>query len=151
MIASTWGQVASLKRARIRGSRQSRRHLAFVLLTAAVPCLAVGCGPTYGPDSGILTGVIARCPPAEVKAGGWAPDPSGVVTVSVQNQAGETVASQRLSLRTSGARYRMRLPTGTYSIEATSGSGDSRSSDAVIVLANKTTEGDFNDSDGCVG
>jgi hypothetical protein len=37
---------------------------------------------------------------------GWAPDPSRGVIVSAQNQAGQIVASQRLSLRTSGARLR---------------------------------------------
>jgi len=49
--------------------------------------------------------------PAEEKAAGGL-DPSRVVIVSVQNQAGQTVASQRLPFRTSGARYRMRLLRG---------------------------------------
>ena len=145
--------MASLKRTGIRASRQPRRHLAFVLLAAAVPCLAAGCGPTYGPGSGTLTGIVTGCTSAEVKASGALPDPSRVVTVSVQNQAGKTVASQRLPLRTSGARYRMRLMAGAYSINAVSGSGDSSAGDNATVTEGETTEVDFNDDDGdgCVG
>jgi hypothetical protein len=134
-------------------SRQPRWHLAFVLLAAAMPCIAAGGGPTYayGPGSGILTGIVARCLPTEEKASGEAPDPSRVVTVSVQNQAGQTVASQRLPFRTSGARYRMRLLAGTYSINAVSAWGDS-AGDTLYIPADKTAEEDFNDSSlMCVG
>jgi hypothetical protein len=38
--------------------RQPRWHLALVLLAAALPCIAAGCGaayPAYGPDYGIMT------------------------------------------------------------------------------------------------
>jgi hypothetical protein len=132
--------------------RQPRWHLAFVLLAAAMPCIAAGSGPTYayGPSSGILTGIVARCPLAEVKASGEAPDPSRVVTVSVQNQAGQTVASQRLPLRTSGARYRMRLLAGTYSINVATAWGES--GDTLYVPANNTADDDFDDASlMCVG
>jgi hypothetical protein len=124
-------------------SRQPRWHLAFVLLAAAVPCIAIAAGGPTG--SGVLTGIVSRCPPAMEKESGGAPDPSRVVTVSVQNQAGRIVASQRLPLRTSGARYRMRLPAGTYSINAVAASGGS-AGDTVYVPKGRTNEEDFNDS-----
>jgi hypothetical protein len=123
-------------------SRQPRWHLAFVLLAVAVPGIAIaaGGGPT---GSGILTGIVSRCPRA--------PDHSPVVTVSVQNQEGRTVATQRLPFRTSGARYRMRLPVGTYTINAVAAWGDS-AGDTVYVPAGKTNEEDFDDSSlMCVG
>ena len=136
-------------------SRQPRWHLAFVLLAAAMPCIAAGRGatyPAYGPDSGIMTGIVAKCSLAQDKAAGVDPDPSPVVTVSVQNQAGQTVASQRLPFTTSGARYRMRLLRGTYSLNAVPGSGDSSAGDSVYVPADKTNEEDFNGASlMCVG
>jgi hypothetical protein len=79
------------------------------------------------------------------------PDPARVVTVSAQNQAGQTVASQRLPLTTSGATYRMRLLAGTYSIEVVSGLGDSSAGNSATVTADHETELDFNDSGGCMG
>jgi hypothetical protein len=94
---------------------------------------------------------MGKCSLAEDKAAGVNPDPSRVVTVSVQNQAGQTVASKRLPFRTSGARYRMRLLRGTYSIDAVSGAGDGSAGDTVYVPADKTNEEDFNEDDGCVG
>jgi hypothetical protein len=106
-------------------SRQPRWHLTFFLLALALPCIAAGRGatyPAYGPSFGILTGSVTPCSPAEEKAAGGR-DTSRVVTVTVQNQAGQTVASQRLPFRTSGARYRMRLPRGTYSINVVSEQG----------------------------
>ena len=125
---------------------QPRWHLAFVLLAAAVPFLAIAAGGPTG--SGILTGIVAACSPAEQKAAGGL-DPSQVVSVSVQNQAGQTVASQRLPFRTSGARYRMRLPTGTYSINAAT--AEASAGDTVYVPQDKTNEEDFNDpAGGCV-
>ncbi|MCW2936427.1 MAG: hypothetical protein JWM19_7389, partial [Actinomycetia bacterium] len=124
-----------------------------VLLAAVLPCIAAGCGatyPAYGPDYGIMTGVVGKCSLAEQKAAGGL-DTSRVVTVSVQNQAGQTVASQRLPLRTSGARYRMRLLRGTYSINAVSPEGDS-AGDTVYVPADMTNEEDFDDASlMCVG
>lgn len=136
-------------------SRQPRWHLAFVLLAVALPCIAAGRGatyPAYGPGFGIMTGIVAKCSLAEDKAAGGDPDPSRVVTVSVQNQAGQTVASQRLPFRTSGARYRMRLPRGTYSLNAVPGSDDSSAGDTVYVPADMTNEEDFDDASlACVG
>jgi hypothetical protein len=135
-------------------SRQPRWHLALVLLAAALPCIAAGCGaayPVYGPDYGIMTGIVGKCSLAEDKASGWPPDPSRVVTVSVQNQAGQTVASQRLPLRTSGARYRMRLLRGTYFINAFSSEG-ANTGNTVYVPADMTDEEDFDDASlMCVG
>ena len=123
-------------------SRQPRWRLAFVLLAAAMPAIAIGAGG--GPTgSGILTGIVSRCPRA--------PDHSQVVTVSVQNQAGQTVASRRLPFTTSGARYRIRLPTGTYSINAVTAWGGS-AGDTVYVPADQINEEDFDDSSlSCVG
>ncbi|HEY6790497.1 MAG TPA: hypothetical protein VI365_24645 [Trebonia sp.] len=133
---------------------QPRWHLAFVLLAAALPCIAAGCGttyPAYGPEYGITTGIVGKCSVAELKASGWPPDPSRFVTVSMQNQAGQTVASQRLPLRTSGARYRMRLLRRTYFINAVSPEGAS-DGDEVYVPADMTNEEDFDDASlMCVG
>jgi hypothetical protein len=134
--------------------RQPGWHVAFVLAAVALLLTAVGRGAAYqayGPDSGILTGIVAQCSPAAEKAAGDL-DPSRVVIVSVQNQAGQTVASQRLPLRRSGARYRMRLPRGTYSINADSGPGPGHGSvgDTVYVPADQANEEDFNGPDGCV-
>ena len=124
------------------GVRQSRWHLAFVVLAVALACVTVGRGaayPAYGPGTGILTGIVAPCSPAEEKAAGGSD-----LTVSVQNQDGQTVASQSLRYTTSGARYRMRLPRGTYSINVGAPSGDS-AGDTVYVPAGNTNEEDFND------
>jgi hypothetical protein len=135
--------------------RQPRWHLAFVLLAAAMPGIAAASGPryAYGPGSGTATGIVTRCSAAEARAGGWGPDPSPVVIVSAQNQAGEIVASQRLPLRTSGARYRMTLLAGTYSINVSTGSGDGYeySDDWEFVPADEADELDFNGpAGGCV-
>jgi hypothetical protein len=127
-------------------SRQPRWHLAIVLLAVALPCIAAGRDatyPAYGPDYGILTGIVTPCSPAEEEAA-WGLDTSRTVTVTVQNQAGQTVASQRLPFRTSGARYRMRLPRGTYSFNAVSAQGGS-AGDTVYVPADRTNDEDFND------
>jgi hypothetical protein len=137
---------------RLPASPQPRWHFAFVLLAVALPCIAVGTGaayPAYGPSSGILTGIVVPCSPAEEKAAGGL-DTSRFVTVTVQNQAGQTVASQRLPFTTSGARYRMKLPRGTYSLNAVTASASA--GDTVYVPANETNEEDFDDpaSSSCV-
>jgi hypothetical protein len=132
--------------------RQPRWHLAFVLLAAAMPCIAAASGPryAYGPGSGTATGIVTRCSAAEAKARGWGPDPSGVVIVSAENQVGQTVASQRLSLRTSGVRYQIRLLTGTYSINLSTEPGDGYEhyDDWEFVPADEADEWDFDDSGG---
>jgi hypothetical protein len=64
--------------------------------------------------------------------------------------AGQTIASQRLPLTTSGARYRMRLLAGAYMINVVSGSGDSSAGSTATVTADQETEVDFNDAGGCV-
>ncbi len=117
-----------------------------------MPCLAAASGPgyAYGPATGTATGIVMLCSAAEVKAEGWNPDPdpSRVVIVSAQNQAGKIVASQRLPLRTSGTRYRMRLLAGTYSINISTPSSDGYefSGDWEFVPADEADELDFNDS-----
>jgi hypothetical protein len=91
---------------------------------------------------------LARAP-VENPALAWSGIPSA--TVSVQNQAAQTVASRRLPFTTSGARYRIRLPTGTYSINAVTAWGGS-AGDTVYVPADQTNEEDFEDSSlSCVG
>lgn len=157
-VGDTAGVVAVVLLAlslRRTASRQPPWHLAlFVLAAVALLCIAVGRGaayPAYGPGSGILTGIVAACSPTEQKAAGDL-HPSQVVTVTAQNQAGQTVASQRLPLRRPGARYRMRLPRGTYSITADSGSGPGHGSvgDTVYVPVGQANEEDFNDPDVCL-
>jgi hypothetical protein len=143
----------------IRLSRRSLWYLALVIPAVAVPCLlAVAVvpltfAPEYGPGSGILTGIVAKCTLAEAKAAGETPDPSHKITVSVLTMDGETpVASQDLPLTTAGARYRMRLPAGTYWVYVQPWS-DSNSAIEVpeYVPAGQSTEEDFSsDSDyGC--
>ena len=138
-------------------SRQPRWHLAFVLLAAALPCTAAGIAaavsPTYGPGSGVLTGIVARCPPAKLRASGLDPDPSPVVTMSVWNQDGQIIASQSLPLRMSGARYHMRLAAGTYSIDASTALEGVQAGVRLYIPADKTIEEDFKDysSSMCAG
>jgi hypothetical protein len=135
--------------------RQPRWHLAFILLAAAAPGIAAASGPryAYGPGSGTATGIVTRCTAAEARAGGRGLDPSRVVIVSAQNQAGKIVASQRLPLRTWGARYRMRLLAGTYSINVSTQSGDGPEyfDNWEYVPADAADELDFNDLLSCVG
>ena len=105
------------------------------------------------PGSGTATGIVTRCTAAQARAGGWGPNPSRVAIVSAQNQAGKIVASQRLPLRTSGARYRMRLLAGTYSISVSTQSGDGPEyfDNWEYVPADAADELDFDDLLGCVG
>jgi hypothetical protein len=130
--------------------RQPRWHLAIAALAAALPCIAAASGPryAYGPASGTATGIVTRCSAAEAKARGWRGDPSRAVIVSAQNQAGQTVASQRLPLRASGARYRIRLLTGTYSITLSTEPGDGYEyyDDWEYVPADEADEWDLDDS-----
>ena len=103
----------------IRPSRRSLWYLALVIPAVAVTCLLAvvlipaAFAPEYGPVSGILTGIVAKCTLAEAKAAGETPDPSREVTVSVLTMDGETpVVSRDLPLTTAGVRYRMSLPAG---------------------------------------
>jgi hypothetical protein len=146
-IAGVVAVVLLTRSLRRPAGRQPRWHLAFVVLAVALACAAAGRGaayPAYGPGFGILTGTVTPCSAAEEKAAG-----GSEVTVSVQSLAGQTVASQDLPYTMSGARYRMRLPRGTYSINAVAPSGDSEG-DTVYVPAGKTNEEGFNES-GCLG
>jgi hypothetical protein len=151
-----WGRIAI---AGIRLSRRSLWYLALVIPAVAVPCLLAvvlipaAFAPEYGPDSGILTGIVAKCTLAQAKAAGETPDPSRGVTVSVLTMDGETpVVSQELPLTTAGVRYRMSLPAGTYWVYVQPWS-DSNSAVEVpeYVPAGQSTEEDFSsDSDyGC--
>jgi hypothetical protein len=133
--------------------RQPRWHLELVplaagaaVLLAAVPLVTVSWGSPYGPGSGTVTGFVAKCTPAEEKASGAGGDTSRVVTVSVQNQAGQAVASQRLPFATSGARYRMTLPAGTYTVTAATTAGAS-GSDTTYLPAGRAIEVDFKPAD----
>ncbi len=144
----------------IRLSRRSLWYLALVIPAVAVPCLlAVAVvpltfAPEYGPGSGILTGIVAKCTLAKAKAAGETPDPSREVTVSVLPMDGgeKPVVSQDLPLTTAGVRYRMSLPTGGYWLYIEPWS-DSNSAVEVpeYVPAGQSTEEDFSsDSDyGC--
>jgi hypothetical protein len=87
-----------------------------------------------------MTGIVKKCTLADDKASGQAPSPSRVVTVYMGYEAGQTVASQRLPLRMSGARYRMRLLRGAYSISVASPQGDAA---LVYVPADMTSEVDL--------
>ena len=148
--------VALLARSlRRRAGRWLHWQLAFVLLAAAMPYIAAANGPryAYGPRTGTATGIVARCSAAVVKAEGSAPDPSRIVTVSAENQAGRIVASQRLPLRASGIRYRMRLLTGTYSINISTASSDGYEmyDNWEFIPADAADELDFSGSEGgCV-
>jgi hypothetical protein len=76
------------------------------------------------------------------------------VIVSAQNQAGQVVAFQRLPLRAPGARYRIKLLTGTYSINLSTELGERYVDDYEYfddweyVPAGEADEWDFNDSGG---
>jgi hypothetical protein len=101
-----------------------------------------------------MTGIVGKCSLAEQKAAGGS-DPSRVVTVSVQNQAGQTVASQRLPLRDVGSPLPHEAAAGTYwisvFINAISPEGVS-AGDTVYVPADMTNEEDFDDATlMCVG
>lgn len=138
------GQVASLQRAYMMTNRQPRLGLGLaLLLLAAASCLLVACGTTYGPGSGTLIGVVRPC-----TAGDAAPDFARVVTVYAQNQGGQTVVKQRLPRRVTGTRYRMRLPAGPYTINASAG-GNSAGL-VVTVTARETATVNFTGGGGCV-
>src|SRR5215469_12056640 len=110
------GNLGRIDIAGIRVSRRSLWYLALVIPAVAVTCLLAvvlipaAFAPEYGPGSGILTGIVAKCTLAEDKAADEPPEPSRFVTVAVQTMGGQTVMSQNLPLTTSGARYRVRLP-----------------------------------------
>jgi hypothetical protein len=142
----------------IRLSRRSLWYLALVIPAVAVPCLLAVVlipavfAPEYGPGSGILTGIVAKCTLAEDKATGGSPDPSRFVTVAVQTMGGQAVISQNLPFTTSGARYRMRLPAGTYWIDVSPGSGaDAGVAVPEYVPADQSAEEDFSNSDSDIG
>ena len=146
--------AAILRRINFVGIRLSRRslwYLALVIPAVAVPCLLAvvlipaAFAPEYGPGSGILTGIVAKCTLAEYKAAGESPDPSRFVTVVVQTMGGQTVVSKNLPLTTAGARYRVRLPAGSYWINVNPGSGDGVEVPE-YVPAGQSAEEDFSDS-----
>ena len=110
-------------------ARVSRRSVGLMSLSVvAAPFLVAFwlVGTAYAPRSVVLSGVVAECTRAEYAAQGDT-DPRqepSVVTVFLQNQAGQTVAAQRLPFRVAGARYRMRVLAGIYTLAIVSGRGD---------------------------
>jgi hypothetical protein len=133
--------------------RPLRWQWGLVLLAAALPVIAAVSGPryAYGPGYGTAVGIVTRCPSAEAKADGSGPGLARVTIVSAENQAGKVVASQRLPVSASGARYRMRLPAGTYSINLSTDQSDGYTNydDWLYIPAGQADEMDFNDSGGC--
>jgi hypothetical protein len=107
----------------------SRRSAGLMSLSvAAAPFLVAFwlVGTAHAPRSVVLSGVVAECTRAEYAAQGET-DPGQeppVVTVFLQDQAGQTVAAQRLPFRVAGARYRMRVLAGIYTLAIVSGRGD---------------------------
>ena len=141
----------------VRLSRRSLWYLALVIPAVAVTCLLAvvlipaAFAPEYGPGSGILTGIVAKCTLAQDKAAGESPDPSRFVTVAVQTMGGQTVTSENLSLTTSGTRYRMRLPAGSYYIFVSPGSPSAEVGVPEYVPAGRSAEDDFSNSDSGYG
>lgn len=136
-----------MKRGIVRTVGQRRSRLAFVLFTALAPCLVVACTASYGPGYGTLTGIIRPCTANDRP--GAAAGFSRVVTVSAQNQAGQTVATRHLTRgKGQGVRYSMRLLAGPYSINV-SAAGGSSAGVVVAVRARETTTPDFTGAAGC--
>jgi len=100
--------------------RVSRRSVGLMSLgVVAAPFLVASwlVSTAHAPRSVVLSGVVAECTRAEyVAQGDTTPGQEpAVVTVFLQNQAGQTVAAQRLPFRVAGARYRMRVLPGGFS------------------------------------
>jgi hypothetical protein len=83
-------------------------------------------GTAHAPRSVALRGVVAQCTRAEYAAQGDTGRGQGppVVTVFLQDQAGRTVAAQRLPFRVAGARYRMRVLAVIYTLAIVAGRRD---------------------------
>jgi hypothetical protein len=139
-VSVTWGQLVifaiqlalllAMASVLARGTaRVSRRSAGVMCLSVvAAPFLVAFwlAGTAHAPRSVVLSGVVAECTRAEYAAQGDT-DPGqepSVVTVLLQNQAGQTVAAQRLPFRVAGARYRMRVLAGIYTLAIVSGRGD---------------------------
>ena len=120
-----------LARGTARVSRRSTGLMSLSVVTAPFLVASWLVGTAHAPRSVVLSGVIAECTRAEYAAqGDTGPgqEPS-VVTVFLQNQAGQTVAAQRLPFRVAGARYRMRVLAGIYTLAIVSGRGDNSDHD----------------------
>ena len=110
-------------------ARVSRRSVGLMSLSVvAAPFLVAFwlVGTAHAPRSVVLSGIVAECTRAEYAAQGdtnSGQEPS-VVTVFLQNQVGQTVAAQWLPFRVAGARYRMRVLAGIYTLAIVSGRGD---------------------------
>jgi hypothetical protein len=111
-------------------ARVSRRSVGLMSLSVVTAPFLVAfwlAGTAHAPRSVVLSGVVAECTRTEYAAeGDTAPGPGkepSVVTVILQNQAGQTVAAQRLPFRVAGARYRMRVLAGIYTLAIVSGRG----------------------------
>ena len=115
-----------LARGTARVSRRSVGLMSPGVLAAPFLVASWLVGTAHAPRSVVLSGVVAECTRAEYAAqGDTAPGQEPpVVTVFLQNQAGQTVAAQRLPFRVAGARYRMRVLAGIYTLAIVSGRGD---------------------------
>jgi hypothetical protein len=125
-------------------ARVSRRSVGLMSLgVVAAPFLVASwlVGTAHAPRSVVLSGVVAECTRAEYAAqGDTTPGPEPpVVTVFLQNQAGQTVAAQRLPFRVAGARYRMRVLAGIYTLAIVSGRGDD-SDHAINLMTGNTMD-----------
>jgi hypothetical protein len=127
-----------LARGTVRVSRRSAGLMSLGVVAAPFLVASWLVGTAHAPRSVVLRGVVAECTQAEYTAQG-SNDPGQeppVVTVLLQDQAGQTVAAQRLPFRVTGARYRMRVRAGIYTLAVVSGKGDD--SDEAISLVART-------------
>jgi hypothetical protein len=139
-VSATWGELvifavqlalllamaSLLARGAVRIGHRSAGLMSVGVMGAPLLVASAFVGTAHAPRPVVLRGVVAGCTRAEYAAqGGTAPDhePS-VVTVFLQDQAGRTVAAQRLPFRVAGARYRMRVLAGIYTLAIVSGKGD---------------------------
>jgi len=147
-VSATWGHLvifaiqlalllamaSVLARGTARVSRRSAGVMSLSVVAAPFLVAFWLVGTARAPGSVVLRGVVAECTRAEYTAQGDT-DPGqepSVVTVLLQNQAGQTVAAQRLPFRVAGARYRMRVLAGIYTLAVVSGREDA--SDQAISL-----------------
>jgi hypothetical protein len=125
-LALLFAIASVLARGTARVSRQSVGLMSLSVVAAPFLVAFWLVSTAHAPRSVVLSGVVAECTRAEYAAQGDT-DPGkepSVVTVFLQNQAGQTVAAQRLPFRVAGARYRMRVLAGIYTLAIVSGRGD---------------------------
>jgi hypothetical protein len=112
----------AVRSAALRGGPAGRRPRARLLTAGLLKQRGLVtfwlAGTAHAPRSVALRGVVAQCTRAEYAAQGDTGRGQGppVVTVFLQDQAGRTVAAQRLPFRVAGARYRMRVLAVIYTL-----------------------------------